>query len=788
MAVLPTVTAEVAWFTDPLSSSPTWTDVSAYLRRARTHRGRSHELARMQAGTAELLFKNDDDRFNPWNTASPYYGNLLTENQSYPAATTGWTNQANAVLGVSTLGGFNVLTMTSGGAGDMTAAADTPTVPVIPGRQYTAMASVRAGAATNRLFRVDIQWYSSAPSLISTSSSTTDTSLNGSFTGKTVTATAPANAATAVVAVVILGASGAGEVQNVTHIGLNGGSTTTWTLGGQGGLIQPRRAIRITATYNAVTYNLFRGFIESIEPQWPIPRYADVRITAVDGFSIIARALQAKTYYFDEVMADTPAGYWRLNETGLSTVVDGIITAEDNSGNNRDGTYQGSPANFEAVGSFPAEAGTAVQLARGASDNPSSGGWIETPSTACPSGTGDWTIEAWVTPRSINQPSFSSTNPADRIWYTAATSASLAILEDGTVNFAALAGGNGGNLPSTAALTLNRRNHVVCVKSGTTGTANWKVYINGSDVSDYVNDVTNGTGDVSMTADTMLWGGFEAAGLRRGAFDGVIDEVAVYHAALSSTRVLAHFNAARGLTIPQLGGTRIGGLLDLIGWPAGDRAGDAGQFYMAPISGKLYDQSILPYILDVVDSEGYPAAFFMSGDGKATFHDRAHSTPSSSGTFGDTAGTELNPRSGSGGSPPVRDDTDVYTTVVVEAEGLAAQHATDSTAVTRYGPGTLSLTNLKNDSAADLSTLAAAYLARYKTPVDRVSSITLRPAGDPANLWPKALGLEINDRILYKRHTLPGAGKDLSLDLRIEGITQDLGPQHWETIWATVPT
>ena len=68
-----TLTIEIGFDSDPLDTSQTFTDVSAYIREFSIDRGRQHDLADYQTGTASVVLDNTDDRFNPLNTSSPYY-------------------------------------------------------------------------------------------------------------------------------------------------------------------------------------------------------------------------------------------------------------------------------------------------------------------------------------------------------------------------------------------------------------------------------------------------------------------------------------------------------------------------------------------------------------------------------------------------------------------------------------------------------------------------------------------------------------------------------------------
>jgi hypothetical protein len=76
----PSISVRIAFTTDPLDPSPAWTDVSAYVRGETAitiRRGRQYELNRIEAGTARVALDNRDRRFDPTNTSSPYYPNVV---------------------------------------------------------------------------------------------------------------------------------------------------------------------------------------------------------------------------------------------------------------------------------------------------------------------------------------------------------------------------------------------------------------------------------------------------------------------------------------------------------------------------------------------------------------------------------------------------------------------------------------------------------------------------------------------------------------------------------------
>ena len=67
-----TLAVEFGFGSGPLAASPTWTDVTAYVRQINITRGRLSPLEAFDAGTATVLLDNQDGRFQPGNSSSPY--------------------------------------------------------------------------------------------------------------------------------------------------------------------------------------------------------------------------------------------------------------------------------------------------------------------------------------------------------------------------------------------------------------------------------------------------------------------------------------------------------------------------------------------------------------------------------------------------------------------------------------------------------------------------------------------------------------------------------------------
>ena len=70
-----TLTVEIAFDSNPLDDSQSFTDVTAYLRRFSINRGRATNLSEFNPSTATVVLDNRDNRFSPNQTDYYYFIN-----------------------------------------------------------------------------------------------------------------------------------------------------------------------------------------------------------------------------------------------------------------------------------------------------------------------------------------------------------------------------------------------------------------------------------------------------------------------------------------------------------------------------------------------------------------------------------------------------------------------------------------------------------------------------------------------------------------------------------------
>lgn len=225
-------------------------------------------------------------------------------------------------------------------------------------------------------------------------------------------------------------------------------------------------------------------------------------------------------------------------------------------------------------------------------------------------------------------------------------------------------------------------------------------------------------------------------------------------------------------------GTRVGNVLDTIGWPAGQRDIDTGYSTIPAVAFAADDEtSALQHLLAITGPDGEGGLFYIAPNGKATFRDRRKvngSAGTSQAVFSDTIADAAS----AGGYPfqrlkPVTDKDTVVNYAAGTRSGGSTQTATDSSSISAQSKRASVFTSqVKSDT--EVLAQAQARVGRNKDPLDYIEQLTLNPGNDTA-YWQAVLGLSLGDRITI-REKPPGFSAYQQADYVIQQITASFEP------------
>jgi hypothetical protein len=231
--------------------------------------------------------------------------------------------------------------------------------------------------------------------------------------------------------------------------------------------------------------------------------------------------------YSSEVLADSPLAYYRLGEASGTTMT-------DSSGNGRDGTYPDAPT-LGVSGLLTGDADTAANF-NGTSDygNIADAAWLEVTTI---------TVEAWIKPDQVSAlvdvVSHDGGNETNgRMWILRTTTGGKAEF----VVWTAADQSSARVITGTTTLVVGSTYHLAGTYDGTTA----RLYVNGAQESSLA---VSGVLRVDSSRATKV--GRNESNADR-FFDGVIDELAFYSGALSSTRIADHYTAGTVGPGPEL--------------------------------------------------------------------------------------------------------------------------------------------------------------------------------------------------------------------------------------------
>jgi hypothetical protein len=258
-------------------------------------------------------------------------------------------------------------------------------------------------------------------------------------------------------------------------------------------------------------------------PAAPIPRPLLIALLLVAGtmaltvaYAEVAAAPGAP--YRDQVLEDSPRGYWRLDEASGTTAAD-----EAAAGN--DAAYTGG-VSLGVPGAVSEASNTAVRL-DGSNDVVNAG---DPADGSLDMGSGDFTVEAWVSATANGERAVvSKKSSSSDYWFVSVSDDSGHVghvrvkIDDGSVSRQAYG--------PAIRVDDGAWHHVVVLFDRDTGI---RIYVDG------VSRLTTGAMAGSVNNSAALRAG---AASSYGYFAGRLDELAIYPRLLSDTRIQAHYGA-----------------------------------------------------------------------------------------------------------------------------------------------------------------------------------------------------------------------------------------------------
>ncbi len=770
-------------------TSPTWTDISAYVRSAKVVRGSTRvdsPTVRYEAGTAELRLDNRDRRFDPTNLAGPYTASFSSDSGSFKfkCAQSNFYGLGLTVL-VKSLAGqtASIVNVTSKATGTTSSSTIAKPAGTVAGHKMLVFhffdvgdavnGGITGGATWNNLNAYTLGtdtiqcrvWHKTAGS----SEPASYTVAQSSGTDGVIFCVTIANADNAVTPnIVAIDDSGLAlfntnplPVFGTNDLDLRVCGGSTWGTGG--------------ASWNVD------------DPTSGFTEYADRQSNTFTNGALWARSLSGVSVGGGTSTRVLPMRPVRITATWTFTPTTNLVqnpSFENDANGWTDANGNGSIRQVEKIGWI---GGDALELSRKQQSSPFNVyGAICTGLAAGATSGSTVTISAYVmipaasypkiTGVSITGTGFSATfvptPPAPDGWY---------------------------RISLTTALTANLANpQFQFWTDDTHGDGQVIAYLDGVQVEVKPSATPYCDGDqpgCSWTGTPHLSSSTRPASVSFPLFRGFVDNWDVqWEAGVDSEVTVPCTDGFKVLGVVdrlalntpvgngELSGARVNRILNSANWPVADRNIAAGSSTM---QGTTLDGTALTELFLVSDSE--LGEFYMSADGIATFRGRT-------GILSDARSTNPQARFGDGGSVAgeipyhdvkiSNDDTQLYNLARVARAGGSQQTALDQPSIDDFQEHTFERTDLV--LASDAESLAYAQWIVYisKDPELRFDSLVIKPQKDEDALFPQVLKREIGDRIRITRRppdsSKPtGIGDPVIREVFIRGVEFEIEQYEW---------
>ena len=242
---------------------------------------------------------------------------------------------------------------------------------------------------------------------------------------------------------------------------------------------------------------------------------------------------------------------------------------------------------------------------------------------------------------------------------------------------------------------------------------------------------------------------------------------------------LSTLSTVAGSVAGETTGSRIGKILNQIGWPASQRDIDTG---LTTVQANPNTTRTALSALQTVATTEY-GALYMDASGQVVFQDRSVTagSPGSTPTVFADDGTGI----AYSNVQWILNDAQIFNDVNVTATGLATQSASDATSIANYFKHSYNVTDLLMQTTAEALNYANAYLASRKDTSIRADAITLdlTTANYAAGVT-AALTLDYFDPITIKQ-AQPNS-TTLEKTFQIFGVAHEIRPNTWRTTFTTL--
>ncbi len=572
------------------------------------------------------------------------------------------------------------------------------------------------------------------------------------------------------------------------------------------GNIVPQRGLRVRARHDFSEYALGLGAIE----RWPVPYtrtgYSDVTVQAVDAFSFLSRPIRRA--YQALVLSDKPVHYWPLNDDSFPD--DAGVEQRVNSENIVEGATE--PASVVTAKSpvtstylfgqpilVPDLLGTGIKFTSAAEASGKRGGkalqlgyregstWRGGRITEAMLAAGV-TIEmvCYIDP---------ATPPGSLLFGQVQPSANSGY--NGVLVYYGTAGGDRGLRvvyagQDLATGTLDRSTadyaggylHLWVQITGATS----RIYV-GSSVGlgvfgpFNVWSHTGGTLNYTATNPALKDDQVVAAAVPGAIVNGYpidhlasveVTHVAVYDRELTLDEMQDRLDlVGSSLTDSDTARGRIGDVLDMAGWPAGDRDIPVRATDTELSSGPDWEQNTSALTLLQDAAKASLGVLFVAGNGKVTYRSRQELVNRFGTALSPSAGTEIE---GDGWQVASELD-DIVNVVRLSDSGGNEIERVDAASRDQYGRRVYADTI----DTRDLAGTAEWLLHLRSQPQVRMPTVTVNPTVNE-NLWPIVLGLEIGDRLSIQE--LPSTAPSATYEAVVEEIHHDITPGD-PVVWRT---